>query len=422
MNNARIAMWSAALIAWVLTGCGSGDNGQLVGVQGRDAWYHDQPYGMVYVPTGSFHMGQKQQDVVYSLTSRPKQVSVKAFYMDDTEITNNEYRQFVYWVRDSMAKTMMGGEYLIGEGEQTERVNPDAEVDYNKQEIQDQIGDMMYSEEDQINDEPGVDTRKLVYSYETFDLQEAAKTKYLKNPVPRQNFIQEHEVAIYPDTLAWVRDFTYSYNEPMADTYFFHPGYDDYPVVGVSWNQATAFNAWRTSYLNSYFESIGEPPTTKFRLPTEAEWEYAARGGRRFSPYPWGGPYLRNSKGCFLANFKPLRGNYIEDGGFYPVKTSSYFPNDYGLYNMSGNVSEWTSSAYSESIYSSIDDMNPNYKYQAEKGETPTMKRKVTRGGSWKDVGYLLQNGTRSYEYADTAKSYIGFRSVQTFIGRSITD
>jgi gliding motility-associated lipoprotein GldK len=147
-------------------------------------------------------------------------------------------------------------------------------------------------------------------------------------------------------------------------------------------------------------------------LPTEAQWEYAARGGRSQVPYPWGGPYLRNKKGCLLANFKPGRGNYPEDGGLYTVRADAYWPNDFGLYNMAGNVAEWTSSLYYEGAYNFQHDMNPDIRYNAQESDPPRMKRKVVRGGSWKDIGYFLQNSTRAYEYQDTAKSYIGFRCV----------
>jgi gliding motility-associated lipoprotein GldK len=145
-------------------------------------------------------------------------------------------------------------------------------------------------------------------------------------------------------------------------------------------------------------------------LPTESEWEYAARGGIALNMYPWGGPYTRNDQGCFLANFKPLRGNYVDVG--------SYEPNEFGLYDMAGNVAEWTSGAYDESAYSFTHDMNPNYEYNALPSDPPALKRKVTRGGSWKDIGYYLQCATRTYEYQDTAKSYIGFRCVRTHLGK----
>ena len=208
----------------------------------------------------------------------------------------------------------------------------------------------------------------------------------------------------------------------MTQMYFWHPAYDDYPVVGVNWKQAKSFCIWRTQLMNSYLSAEGGSIVQDFRLPTESEWEYAARGGNDLAPYPWGGPYIRNSRGCFLGNFKPLRGNYMDDGGFYAVKATSYWPNDYGLYCMAGNVSEWTSNAYDESAYNFTHDLNPDYFYDAKKDEMPVMKRKVIRGGSWKDVGYFLQTGTRSYEYQDTAKCYIGFRCVMSFLGRDKSD
>ena len=218
--------------------------------------------------------------------------------------------------------------------------------------------------------------------------------------------------------MVWVNDFSYSYNEPYARQYFSSPAYDNYPVVGVTWSQAKAFSVWRTNLLNNFRKSNGEVIIDDFRLPSEAEWEYAARGGLNESPYPWGGPYIRNSKGCFLGNFKPMRGRYMEDGGTYTVKTTSYHPNDYGLYCMAGNVAEWTNTAFDESMYEFSHDLNPEYTYNALDHDPMSMKRKVIRGGSWKDIGYYLQTGSRTYEYQDTAKSYIGFRCVSSYLGR----
>jgi gliding motility-associated lipoprotein GldK len=174
--------------------------------------------------------------------------------------------------------------------------------------------------------------------------------------------------------------------------------------------------------MSSFSESNEEAYSQDFRLPTESEWEYASRGGLQNNPYPWGGPYIRNSRGCFLANFKPLRGNYIDDGGFYTVKTTSYWPNDYGLFCMAGNVAEWTSNAFDESAYNFIHDLNADYQYDAKDSDLPALKRKVIRGGSWKDIGYYLQTGTRTYEFQDSCKSYIGFRCVMDFLGRDKSD
>jgi formylglycine-generating enzyme len=182
--------------------------------------------------------------------------------------------------------------------------------------------------------------------------------------------------------------------------------------VGVNWHQAVAFCHWRTTLWKSEREKNKMYFEGSFKLPSEEQWEYAARGGRTESPYPWGGPYIVNKKGCYLANFKPQRGNYAADGGLYTVPVDRYWPNDYGLYNMAGNVSEWTQSTYFNTAYQAVADLNPNINYEIQENDPLWMTRKVIRGGSWRDVAFYLQNGTRDYEFADTAKAYIGFRCV----------
>src|SRR5690606_11510863 len=120
------------------------------------------------------------------------------------------------------------------------------------------------------------------------------------NPnIVRSSLIKKFEVTIYPDTLVWIRDFAYSSNEPFTRNYFSHPSFDDYPVVGLTWNQATAFGKWRTALYNQYKDEK-DLNTEEYRLPSESEWEYAARGGHELAPYPWGGYYIRNAKGCLL--------------------------------------------------------------------------------------------------------------------------
>jgi gliding motility-associated lipoprotein GldK len=264
----------------------------------------------------------------------------------------------------------------------------------------------------------GLNTTKLIYEYVWVDWQTAAK----EPNIDREDLAMQEEVEIYPDTLVWIRDFSYSYNEPFARNYYNHPAFDDYPVVGITWDQANAFSAWRTGFYNGFKKQQGLSVLDDFRIPVEHEWEYAARGGKKQSPYPWGGPYIRNSQGCLLANFKPGRGNYPEDGGLYTVRADAYWPNDYGLYNMAGNVAEWTSSAFYENSYNFIHDLNPDIRYDANDSEPNTMKRKVLRGGSWKDIGYYIQTGTRHWEYSFEAKSYIGFRCVSTYLGRDYRD
>lgn len=410
----------ALILGIILSSCG-GDyyTGQLVGVQPRPGWVHLLPYGMAYIPSGVLHIGQNDQDINRSFVQRNKIISIQGFYMDDTEITNNEYRQFVYWVRDSIAHKLIGDDHLIIDDiTGAETINWQMPIDWANPEVQDYLEEMYYAENERFWGKKDLNPHKLIYHYEWINLKEAAA----KPPKPRSELIKKGDVGIYPDTLCWVRDFTYSYNEPMTRKYFSHPAFDDYPVVGVTWSQATAFNIWRTNLWNNFRTSNGEPESEDFRLPVESEWEYASRGGRKNAPYPWGGPYIRNTKGCILANFKPGRGNYPEDGGMYTVKANSYWPNDYGLYNMGGNVAEWTSSAFYESAYNFVHDLNPDIRYNAEENDPEAMKRKVIRGGSWKDIGYFLQNGTRDYEFQDSAKSYVGFRSVMSFMGRSIND
>ncbi|MBA9076181.1 SUMF1/EgtB/PvdO family nonheme iron enzyme [Rufibacter quisquiliarum] len=323
-----------ALSVVLMAGCGMGrsSEGDVIGAADRPEFNPQEvPYGMIACPGGTFHMGQTDQDIAASMSNLNKQVTIGGFYMDETEITNNEYRQFIDAIRqDSL--DVLGEEYVM--------------------------------------------------------------------------------TQLYPDTTVWVRDFTYHMGDPLMEYYFTHPAFDDYPVVGVDWFAAKYFNNWRTKLKNAYNTDNGQAPMPNFRLPSEAEWEYAARGGRDLATYPWGGPYLRNARGCMLANFKPGRGDYYSDGFTYTAPVGQYYPNDFGLYDMSGNVAEWCEDAYSEASVPVVWDLNPTY----YKDDEP---RKIVRGGSWKDIAYFLETGVRNFEYQDSARSYIGFRSAMIYIGRS---
>ncbi len=422
LGNKKVGfLFVIALIT--LAGCGGGGKGELTGVLNREKWYQADPFGMVYIPAGAYNMGPSDQDVPYAVTAQAKTVTIPAFYMDNTEITNNEYRQFVYWVRDSLAHRLIGGEHLIDEGEYGERINWREKIKWDDEQNEETLAELFLPETERFYRRKEIDTRKLNFEYYWIDLKLAAQRESRDQGMrDRSVFIKKDVINVYPDTLAWIHDYTYSFHDPLTQMYFWHPAYDEYPVVGVNWKQARAFSIWRTQLMNSYMEENGNAFVQDFRLPTEAEWEYAARGGLDLSPYPWGGPYIRNSRGCFLGNFKPMRGNYMDDGGVYTVKATSYWPNDYGLYCMAGNVSEWTSNAFDESSYSFSHDISTNYEYEAKESDLPALKRKVIRGGSWKDVGYYLQTGTRTYEYQDTSKCYIGFRCVQSFLGRDKAD
>lgn len=419
-------------ISFLFSNCGNKGNGQLIGAQDRLYWNDFDPYGMLYIPMGSFTMGPSDQDVPYTQTALNKVVSVQAYYIDETEITNNEYRQFVEWVRDSIARRILGEAgndmFLISQNEFGEDITPGPQINWaeklkwDKPEAREALVDMFLPENERFYRRKEIDTRKLMFEYYWLDLREAAKRSNREQGlVDRSVFIKKDVINVYPDTLSWIHDFTYSFNEPMTNEYFWHPAYDEYPVVGVNWKQARAFCIWRTQLLNNWLPNVGLTFVQDFRLPSESEWEYAARGGQKLAPYPWGGPYIRNNRGCFLANFKPLRGNYVDDGGFHTVGVTEYNPNGYGLYCMAGNVAEWTNNAYDESFNSFSHDLNPDYQYEASENDLPALKRKVIRGGSWKDISYYNQVSTRTYEYQDTSKCYIGFRCVMSYLGRGKT-
>src|SRR5690606_3897266 len=360
--------------------CGSNGRGDLTGVKGKK-WLPEKPHGMVLIPGGAFIMGKAEDDVADVYNAPTKTVTVRSFYMDDTEITNSEYRQFVEWVKDSVVRSKLAimadelgmapdgnggiGDYAFRDADSTgqsvydkymydnyysmsdtyedRKLNKDIDIEWDTQDYPDEyyteVMDSLYIPlEESYNGRRTIDVDKLLYSYDWMDIEAAARAKTGR----RKDFLRHEVIEIYPDTTVWIKDFSYSYNEPMHNDYFWHDAYSEYPVVGISWRQAKAFCAWRTKFKNDEQKRRNKQFVNQFRLPTEAEWEYAARGGIESGTYPWGGPYLMNDRACFMANFKPLRGDYAVDEALYTVEAKSYEPNDYDLYNMAGNVSEWT--------------------------------------------------------------------------------
>jgi len=435
-----------SLLFAFMASCGSKDKGELVGVKGKK-WHPEKPYGMTLIPGGAFVMGKSDDDFTGIQDAPTKTVSVRSFYMDETEITNSEYRQFVFWVRDSIIRLNLAemadlegqtpddegiGEfaYLVTEednvtpyekymmdtyGDEQRKINNDIDIIFETEDYPDElyseVMDNMYLPlEESYNGQRTWDVSQFEFEYSYMDIQRAANDRSLS----RSDVIRKEAVKIYPDTTVWIRDFEYSYNEPMHNDYFWHQAYGDYPVVGISWEQAKAFCQWRTLYKNSSQKSKGKEFVNSFRLPSEAEWEYAARGGLDGATFPWGGPYAKNDRGCFMANFKPLRGNYAADQALYTVEADAYEPNDYNLYNMAGNVAEWTMSSYHSSSYEFSSTINPNVNDES-------YNRKVVRGGSWKDVAYYLQVSSRDYEVDTIQRSYIGFRTVQDYLGTDVT-
>jgi formylglycine-generating enzyme required for sulfatase activity len=463
----KLIFGAAALL--VLASCGrsvSGDGGELVGVS-APAWSEPNPYGMVLVKRGAFAMGPADKDSLWGVFQDPKGVSIDAFWMDETEITNAEYRQFVYWVRDSIIRERLSAQddiWKISEDKNGDPIEPPI-IDWKRP-----IPSEKRANEDELtvirsvyqtNPITGItnlDPKQMVYRYSTFDYTAYALRRNRLDPAEREkntdiridpaevvmiskdtayinedgkiisetitrplgsiyDFLNTYIVNIYPDETCWVNDFNNAYNEPYMRLYFNHPGYNDYPVVGVSYEQALAFCAWRTEQLRKSLDPAFRNSIEPYRLPTEAEFEYAARAGKSENKFPWATDGVTAEKGCFLGNFKPGDGDYTKDGHLITAKVATFSPNEFGLYDMAGNVSEWTSTAYLESGPEIMSDMNPEYRYNAAKEDPYAMKKKVVRGGSWKDPQHFIRSDMRTFEYQNEQRSYIGFRCVRTQVG-----
>jgi len=467
-------LFSATLIL-VLSSCGSQSSNYDSTVNGeyssKTGWSYNDPAqgnfvvkdnfqqetgpGLVLIEGGTFVMGRTSDDVLYNWNNTPRRVTVDSYYIDQTEVSNLDYREYIHWLR----------------------------------------------------------------------------TVYSDHP--------EMYVNALPDTLSW-RENKLSYNDPYVNDYFRHPSFNTFPVVGVSWEQASDYCEWRSDRVNEFIlaqngylpDSLGKTKFStaaylagkfevnmnvdakdkddavkervtmedgfilpKYRLPTEAEWEYAARGiispqdqeivlGNR--NYPWEGNNVRYSdpkkRGLMQANFKRGKGDMmgvagaLNDGGSVPLPVDSYEPNDFGLYNMAGNVNEWVLDVYRVLSNDDVDDFRP---YRGNEFITPKNKdilpysfverlqgvaidtakyviedyrnfrdgdaltllgqqdenvsstesmykedhssvsdvTRVFKGGSWRDRAYWLQPGTRRFLAQDKATNDIGFRCAMNRVG-----
>ncbi len=346
--------------------------------------YAGQPEGpnLVFIEGGRSIVGSFEEDILNRRDNLERTVSVASFYMDETEIANIHWLEYLHYLNVS-------------------------------------------------------DSSREVY------------------------------IAALPDTTVW--EARLAYNDPYVDHYLRYPGFRYFPVVGVSWVQANNYGDWRTAAVNQklYEDSGEELPETSggriplesgivlpnYRLPSEAEWEYAATAliGTQWLDenqthqrlYPWDGHALRNpygkEMGYFLANFKRGRGDYagiagkLNDGALITSYIYEFPPNDFGLYNMAGNVSEWVLDVYRPMSFQDFDDLNPIRRdgymdetkneatgeefYNSDFENNPegftsliTDEARVFKGGSWKDVAYWMSPGTRRYLDQDSSTATIGFR------------
>ena len=466
MRKSIIALCAVALM--VLTGCFGGkttmaSGGEVTGASGR-AFTEPTPYGMTLIKRGHLRMGIEKQDSLWGKETPVKDISVEGFWMDETEVTNSQYRQFVNYVRDSIIRERLadpayGGDetYKIEEDRNGDPVakpylNWKKPLPRKPNEDEQRAMESVYVIHP-ITGEKMLDASQMNFRFEVYDYATAALRKYRLNPDERNlntditvnpeeqvwiskdtafiddegkivrqtinrplsgpwDFLHTYIVNIYPDTTCWVNDFPNADNETYMRMYFSNAAYNDYPVVGVTWEQANAFCAWRTEYL---LKGLGPDAryVQRYRLPTEAEWEYAARGKEQ-NEFPWENEDVASGKGCFFANFKPDRGNYTKDGNLITSKAGIYSANSNGLYDMAGNVAEWTSTIYTEAGVEAMNDINPQLEYKAAKEDPYRLKKKSVRGGSWKDPESYIRSAWRSYEYQNQPRSYVGFRCVRS--------
>lgn len=378
------------------------------------------PPGMVYIPSGTIYYRASQDS-----TAEGRNVSVSAFFIDQTEVSNKQYREFVNWVADSIAVTdyLDDNQYFINQQGRSDSSVADSAVIATRQIDWKQVkaNSPLWKNSDPTIQEKLAPMITVIGGRRSLN-PEIIKYHFshIKMDGKNNNEYVTDTVAVMPEVGIWSEDFPNAQMASMDANYFEHESFDYNPVVGVTWKQARAYADWRGKELmaqmqkNSYLKGY----QLTFSLPTEAQWQYAAEG--KLDPADTIQKTRltiadkKSRKQKLAVNFKQGEGTYSRDGATFTVPVKSYTPNAFGVYNMAGNVSEWTLDAFSPSAMAFVNDLNPVLLYDADDDANYMLKRKVVRGGSWKDNGPMLNSDTRNYEEQDEPHSYIGFRCVMS--------
>lgn len=324
------------------------------------------PQQVSYIPAKSFNsLVHTGSDSVSNYS--PRTSSVPGFYISKTEVTNKEYREFAHYVRDSIAHRLL--QHFVGGN----AIDWSPKIDWNDSRLE----PLMVPSEEIFTGRPEINAGKIIFELDFFG--------------------QNETISINPDTLVWMLDFSYSYNEPLVKRYFVHPAYNDYPVVGISQKQAMAFCQWKTAQINQSLKNKNAEVVV--RLPSNAEWESAAFEEKDTINLLTSGKAYRYNFGDITDGNRITVKSYKDDGHFYTGPVKNFPTGPYGLYDMKGNVAEWTSTNQEEII---------NAETKMEKLRSSF----VVKGGGWNSSPFYLQAGVCQFFSVDAAHSFIGFRYV----------
>ena len=329
--------------------------GEVTGTGGK-AFTEPTPYGMVLVKRGHLKMGIENHDSI--LRERLSEID-ETYKTVKTDKEGNELSTVLNWKKSLPRRPSEDEQEIIDGLYVTNPVTGEKMLDYRQLNYRYEVYDYtaaalrrnrLNPQERNLNTDITIDPEEQVMiSKDTAYVDDEGRIvrESINRPLSGPwDFLNTYIVNVFPDTTCWVNDFPNADNEMYLRYYFSNPAYNDYPVVGVTWEQANAYCAWRTEYL---LKGLGPAAryVQRYRLPTEAEWEYAARGKDQ-NEFPWDNEAVASGKGCFYANFKPDNGNYTKDGNLITSRVGIYSANSNGLYDMAGNVAEWTSTIFTE--------------------------------------------------------------------------